>query len=113
MRTYLENLHKKSPAHKKRFALLTSGTFTLVIFAIWATVNFGSAGLGQSGATASANQATQEVNPFGSLMRGIGASFQSLRGSVDELKGSLEMVNFEAGFQEMRDNTINNYGQSR
>jgi hypothetical protein len=111
MRTYLENLHKKSPAHKKRFALLASGSFTLLIFAIWATVNFGSLSTSSGQATASANQATQEVNPFGSLMRGIGASFDSLRGSVGELKEGLEVVNFETGFREMRDNTLDTYGQ--
>jgi len=97
MRTYLATLHKKSPSHKKRFALITSGTFTLLIFAIWALATFGPSTFGtmDSGQEASANQAVGEANPFGSLLRGVGAGFKALTGEVDELKNGLEVVNFE------------------
>lgn len=103
MRQYLSTLHKKSPKHKKRFALITSGTFTLLVFAIWALATFGVT----DGTLANANEATKEANPFGSLIRGFGASFSALRGEVkDDLNESLEVVNFPIELEKS-----NTYGQ--
>lgn len=111
MRQYLATLHKRSHHHKKRFALLASGSFTLLVFGIWALVNFGSTPLTTSGTEASANRAIEEASPFGSLWRGLGASFSALRGNVDELKRGLEVVDFESGYQEMKTNSLDVYGQ--
>ena len=107
MRQYLATLHKRPVHHKKRFALVTAGSFTLLIFAIWALATFGR----EAPTTASANQAIEEANPFGSLWRGIGAGWESLINSTDELKAGLEAVNPETGFEEMRAKTLNTYGR--
>lgn len=107
MRHYISTLHKRSHSHKKRFALLTSAGFTLMIFAIWTLVNFG----GADATEASANRAVSQANPFGSLLRGIGTGFSSLWGGVSELKEGLEVVDIESGYEEMKRNTLNNYGE--
>jgi hypothetical protein len=107
MRQYLATLHKRPAHHKKRFALVTAGSFTLLIFAIWALATFGN----EKSTTASANQALEEANPFGSLWRGMGAGWNSIVGSTDELKEGLEVANPARGFEEMRNNTLNTYGQ--
>lgn len=41
MDTYIRELKKKSPEHKKRFALIVSGSVTLIIFVTWMFVKFG------------------------------------------------------------------------
>jgi hypothetical protein len=41
MKKYLSTIHQRSPEHKKRFALVVSGCFTLLIFAGWSLVMFG------------------------------------------------------------------------
>ncbi|MCR4279441.1 MAG: hypothetical protein NUV78_01745 [Candidatus Zambryskibacteria bacterium] len=108
MRTYLATLHQRPPAHKKRFALLTSGIFTLLIFSIWALATFG---VTNEATPASANTAVTQPNPFGSLFRGFAVSFQSLIGNMGELKESLEVVNYEAQNSAGSTNTLNTYGQ--
>jgi hypothetical protein len=40
MRKYLKELPNKSRGHRKRFALLASGGFTLLVFVIWSAVKF-------------------------------------------------------------------------
>ncbi len=107
MRTYLSTLHKRSPTHKKHFALLVSGGFTLSIFTIWAAVNFG----GGAAATASANKSVADANPFGSLMRGLDASFESLKESLGGMKKEVESVDIGSGYQEMKNNTLDIYGR--
>ena len=83
MRQYLSTLHKRPHKHKKRFALLASGGFTLLIFAIWATVNFS----GGEAVAANANMAIENTNPFGSLFRGIESGFNELRESILNIYG--------------------------
>lgn len=111
MRSYLATLHKRSDTHKKRFALAASGGFTLLIFGIWSMVNFGSASMPASGTAASVNKAVEEANPFGSLLRGVGTSFKAMMGELDEFKQGLEAVNFEQGYENMRDNTLKDYAE--
>lgn len=111
MRKYLSTLHERPHAHKKRFALVTAGSFTLLVFAIWALATFGSAPVATSGTEASANRAVLESSPIGSLMRGIGAGFKAFIGTTNEMKESLEVVNYESGFRREDSNSLNNYGE--
>ncbi|OHA91947.1 MAG: hypothetical protein A3J09_00375 [Candidatus Zambryskibacteria bacterium RIFCSPLOWO2_02_FULL_51_21] len=104
MRKYLSTLHKRSPKHKKRFALLASGGFTLIIFAVWVAVNFGSTVLPGNGTEAAAKKAVEGPNPFGSLMRGLESSFESLR-------DSLKSVELKSGYENMKNNSLNIYGR--
>ena len=107
MRRYLATLHKRPHHHKKRFALLASGGFTLLVFGIWALVNFGTTPATQVEVYGGAKE--EQASPFGSLYRGLGASFEALRGSVSELKSGLEVVDFESGYEEMKNNSLNVY----
>ncbi|MDO8424142.1 MAG: hypothetical protein Q7S54_00845 [bacterium] len=109
MRHYLATLHQRPHHHKRRFALLASGAFTMLVFGIWAMVNFG-AGTGTLAETDN-GRLENEASPFGSLRRGLGASIEALRGSVSELKTGLEVVNFESGYEEMKENVLNTYGE--
>ncbi|MEK7175863.1 MAG: hypothetical protein AAB695_00620 [Patescibacteria group bacterium] len=79
MRKYLATLHKRPPHHKKRFALLTSGAFTLLIFAIWVLVNFG-----QGEATpAAAEKSLEVVSPLESIKN----NFNNLGDSALDIYG--------------------------
>lgn len=108
MRKYLATLHKRPHHHKKRFALLTSASFTLLIFSIWALVNFG---VDKESAVQANSAAVGEASPFGSLWRGLGASIEALRGNVSDLKTGLEVVDFEASYKEMKSNSLNTNGR--
>ncbi len=77
MKKYLATLHQRSHHHKKRFALLVSGGFTLLIFSIWSLANFGI-----KGPTLEAN----EVSPLESLASLVLRGFDSIAESVDELR---------------------------
>ena len=104
MKKYLAELHTKPDHHKKRFALLASGAFTLVILGVWSLVTFG----GDDVTLADGEMpAKVEVSPFQSLIGGVIASFKSLNGDYDELKQGLEVVNFEASSGK----TLNTNGQ--
>ncbi len=84
MRKYLATLHTKPVHHKKRFALLTSGTFTLIIFAFWSVATFGSGGtLAQN--DIESLRANREVGPIESLQANVGESWQGIKDGVGEL----------------------------
>ena len=102
MRQYIATLHQRSDRHKKRFALVTAGSFTLLIFAIWALATFGE----PVETTASANRAVEEANPFGSLIKGIGTGFGAIFNAAGEAKEGLETVKYQA-----ETNSMNSYGQ--
>lgn len=104
MRKYFATLHKRSDAHKKRFALLSSGGFTLVIFAVWAAVNFGGSG---NEAAASAAKSS-EVGPLQVMMENIKDSFNSL---FTGIKSDLQSVEIQSGYEEMKSNALNIYGR--
>ncbi|MDO8565259.1 MAG: hypothetical protein Q7R67_01380 [bacterium] len=88
MRHYLSTLHARPDHHKKRFALLTSLGFTLIILSIWSLTTF------NRPAEVVDAQRPQEVSPFQSLLGGVGASFQAIFSNFSELKQGLEVVNF-------------------
>ena len=92
MRHYLSTLHQRSDSHKKRFALFTSAGTTLLIFGIWASVNFG----GADATLAQEKVSEVEVSPLRSLLGEVGASLGILKSNLNELKQGLEVVNFEA-----------------
>ena len=107
MRTYLATLHKRSDKHKKRFALVTAGSFTLLIFAIWALATFGE----KEVTTASANQAVEEANPFGPLLRGFQAGFEMIKGTPEDFENQIEVINVEGSYRAPETGNLNTYGQ--
>lgn len=79
MRKYLGTLHIKSDNHKKRFALLVSSAFTLLIFGIWSLTTFG-------GSYKTVLVEKEEVGPLQSLSTNLAASFEVFRNNFKELK---------------------------
>ncbi|MBI2086734.1 MAG: hypothetical protein HYT69_00985 [Candidatus Zambryskibacteria bacterium] len=87
MRKYLATLHRRPVHHKKRFALLVSGGFTLFIFAIWSAVNF-PPGTDPVKSPIS-DHGAREVSPLESLRSGVATSLTALKESFEELKNGV------------------------
>lgn len=105
MRRYLAELHKKSDHHKRRFALLASGTITLFIFGVWSLATFG------VDTRPIAESKSQEIGPFQLFARNMANSFEALKGTFGAIKSSFKGVDFEAEYQEMKKDTLDIYGQ--
>ena len=112
MRQYLATIHTRSDKHKKRFALLTSGGFTLFIFIIWSLVKFSPFGSDSNAVVANeVNVPTNTANaisPLDNISSGISASFQALKDQFTSLKGNVQSVNLQGQYNEMRTDAINN-----
>lgn len=88
MRHYLATLHKRPDHHKRRFALLASGSITVLIFVAWALVTFG------NGGTLAENnndpeRANPEIGPIDSLRAGASESLDALGNSFKDLKSGV------------------------
>ena len=90
MRRYLETIHTKPDAHKKRFALLVSLSATILIFGIWFTATFDSE---VRQVTTGDNEQVDEVSSLESLKASVGSVLRVLRTDVDDLESGLETVN--------------------
>lgn len=110
MRRYLATLHTKPDHHKRRFALLVSGSFTAFMFVIWSLVNFG---LPREKPSVVAKAEPEEIgsSPFSNIKDGFAAAFKALGGGFDEVKKGLEQVEFDSEYQEMRDRAFETYGR--
>jgi hypothetical protein len=113
MRKYLATLHKRPDHHKKRFALLVSGGFTLAIFAVWSMVTLGPNGtLAQDNRQLTTdNQRQNEVSPFESLTSSVASGWQSVVEGLQDLKKSVNGLDFDSDYEEMRSDVIKVYGQ--
>lgn len=81
MRKYLQSLPSRSPEHKSRFALLTSGAITLVIFALWALVHFGAKpdlATNDSNTVNLAGVASTQISPAENILGGFKDIWYSL-----------------------------------
>jgi len=85
MKTYIKTLKEKPHHHRKRFALLVSGVFTLVIFAGWSMVMFN----GPQSVSLAQEETQYESGPFSSLGSTLAASFVSIRNNIGEIKATL------------------------
>lgn len=120
MKRYLQTLHTRPDAHKKRFALVVSGTITVIIFLIWSFVSFNNA---QTIANASdtnsdnlaavetSNQSDQNaVTPFQDLMSGIGSAVDALKQGLGQVKQAASLVNLNQDYQNVRNDALPNNG---
>ena len=82
MRKYLATLHRRPDHHKKRFALLASGGFTLIIFATWSLVTFGNDNPPEETVT----RAHEEVGPLESLRANSAQTLEAIKESIEDLK---------------------------
>ncbi len=84
MRKYLSTLHKRSDAHKRRFAFATSASITLLIFAFWGMATFDTV------ETMVKKENKNEPGPFESLVantsRSLGQFGEGFRNLRDNLK---------------------------
>jgi hypothetical protein len=110
MRKYLATLHKKPDHHKKRFALLVSGSFTMFIFVTWSLVNYGLP-TQERVATVQEPQKVAEVTPFSALGDGLATAFKALRGGFGELKEGIQQVDVGGEYQDMRNRAFDSYGR--
>ena len=103
MQKYFRTLHRQPVEHKKRFALMASSVVTLFIFGIWSLATFGT----RPEVIAQKN----EASPLDSLRTSVASSFEALTNSLQDLTKNLGSVNFEAGYKDMRDKTLDIYGK--
>lgn len=114
MKRYLRELYKKSDHHKKRFAFLASSTITLFIFGIWSLAVFGTNEVKIVVNEETSNTSTvvdKEIGPFQSLGMNLASSFRAVQNSFVELKNGLGAVDIEAEYEELRNRSLDIYGQ--
>lgn len=114
MDKFLARLHKKPDHHKRRFAFMTSATITLLIFGVWSLATYGVGGVNIGGKGEDpilAETTKSEVGPMDSLRESLATGFEALRSSFNELKSSLGPTNFSTRYEEMRDQSLEIYGE--
>ena len=91
MRQYLSTLHTRSESHKKRFAFLVSGGFTLIIFSLWSLATFGTGGtLAQEREIIAQKEEVKEVSPFASFRGGVASGLSGLTEAFEGLVGGVK-----------------------
>ena len=106
MENYLEQLRKKPDHHKKYFALGVSSCFTAIMFLIWSFAHFG----GNTPVVAEnvPNPSTKEVSPFENIGNSIANAWSAMRGRLNETGNSIEKVDLDNKYQEIRNDALNN-----
>lgn len=107
MRKYLASLPDKPDHHKKRFAFLASGTFTLMIFGFWSLAHFGL----PSNTRVVERQNQNEVSPFESLKGNLATPLEALKNQFRNLGESMGDINIESEYQNIRQDALNSYGR--
>jgi hypothetical protein len=112
MRKYFATLHTRPDHHKKRFALLVSGTTTLAIFAVWTLVRFGT-GTPVDPVVATApvveDTSASAGSPLQTLRASASDAWSVLSGGIDKAKEGLQAVDLQNSYTEVRNGAI---GQS-
>lgn len=104
MYKYLDKVREKPVHHRKRFALLASGTITMSILAVWSFVMFGG-----GGEQVLAEENRVEHSPFESLKANVGSALDTFKGDFDKLLETVESVDLEAEYEEMRQDAKDTY----
>ena len=89
MSQYLSNLKQKPDHHKRRFALMVSGIFTLAIFGLWSLAHVGSLH-----PVVAEGQGTEvsAPSPLSALWSGTATAFKAIVGYSEEAPAELEQV---------------------
>jgi len=118
MKRYLQTIHQRSEAHKKRFALVVAGSITVIIFLIWSFVSFNNAttvastdntndnNLAAVDTSTSADQTA--VTPFEDLMSGISSAIDGLKQSFGQVKQAAQNVNLNQDYKDVRNDALPN-----
>lgn len=108
IRRYLTDLHGKPDHHKKRFALLVSGTATLFIFTIWCIAKFGTYSSNTPSVVATVpDNSTQAVSPIGSLKASVNEALSSLGVELNKAKAGLQSVDVGGSYTTLRNDALN------
>jgi hypothetical protein len=106
MENYLEQMRQRPEHHKKYFALGVSGCFTAIIFLVWVFANFGGA------ATVVAenvpDKQSQGASPFENISNSVANAWSAMRGELSERGKSIEKVDLDNKYQEIRNDALNN-----
>lgn len=106
MEEYLHKLRAKPVHHKKYFALGVSGCFTAIVFLVWSFVNFG--GAGAVVAKNIPDEKVRAISPFENVGKGFANAWSSIKNQFDETSSSLDSVDLEGKYQEVRNDALNN-----
>ncbi len=109
MRKYLATLHKRSEHHKKSFALVTSGSFTLLMFAIWLSVNFSAPEVDPPVLSNANASEVEEVTPLESFGDTLASGLSALRQSSGDLWNIFKNLDLSSGYTELREETLDTY----
>ena len=114
MKKYLSTLHKRSPAHKKHFALVVSGGATLIIFGIWSMVVFGNSNAVVANQTSNdsntvvATDNTNAVSPFDDVKGGVANSIDAIKQQFNQITQTVGSLNVQDKYQEVRNQALTN-----
>lgn len=126
MRSYVQTIHTKSDAQKKRFAFFVSAGCTLAIFSVWSLVRVGystsTAGTTPQQAAlvvATDNLGTRDtaplgntkmVTPFENLLSGIRESFGGMKSAVSDAGAKVSSLgdNLQNEYTDARNTTLSN-----
>jgi hypothetical protein len=109
MKNYLRTIHQRSPAHKKRFALLVSGSITLVIFGFWSLVNFsGQAVVVANRDADNSGVPSNTVSPFEDLSGGVANTIDAIKNQFGQVKQAVGSVDVQNKYNEARNQALSN-----
>lgn len=106
MRKYLATLPDRSDKHKRRFAFMASGAFTLLIFGFWSASTFG-----VPEPTPIARQESDAVSPFESVQSNLATPWQSIKNQFKGLGNMIGGVDVEEEYKGIRQDALNSYGR--
>jgi hypothetical protein len=118
MQRYFATLHKRTPAYKKRFALLVSSSFTLFIFGVWSFANFG--GETRDVVAVKSRSSVEETlavgdvkeeSPFKLIRENLASSIDGIGALWGNLTSGVKSVDLEAEYNELRGGALEIYGQ--
>ncbi len=104
MYKYLDKVREKPLHHKKRFALLASSTITMFILGVWSFAMFG-----VSSGSVVAQREEEGNSPLQSLTANVGSAFNSFKQDFDKVVESVESIDLEEEYGEMRQDAVETY----
>jgi hypothetical protein len=113
MKRYLSTLHTRSHRHRKNFALLVSGLFTLLIFTIWSIIHLGAGGQTDIAAlpAITTSETANALSPLAGLKETFSNSLTTFKESINQAKAGLNSVDIQNGYNQVRDEALNTNGQ--
>lgn len=118
MKRYIQTIHTRSDAHKKRFAFGVSSGFTILLFTFWFLARFGVPGNDIVAEQDTLPRASDRIavtpgraientaTPFDTIGSGVASAYAAFKVRFGEAKKALEAVDIEAEYQEMKSGAL-------